>query len=249
MNRHEAEFSKLLNKMSTHRRVYDSFLDFVTMTFLAMRQAEVCFATGKTCPEMEEEYMKCVARVGADKVKEYVPPMVGALCSGLEESPSDFLGEVFMSNDLGNSHNGQFFTPYHLSMASAQLTIHDIQPKENYRTTVNDPACGSSGMLIAAFEVMKEKGFKQNQIFMVAQDIDKVCCMMSYIHLTLMDVPATIIWGNTLSLETYDSWTTIGYLRCPFPRPIFGGNEAVKVKAVRKRTRSTTKAVRKRTRA
>lgn len=48
----------------------------------------------------------------------------------LEKNPEqDFLGSIFMSLNLGNEHNGQFFTPYHVCELMAEVTMEDVVQK------------------------------------------------------------------------------------------------------------------------
>lgn len=51
--------------------------------------------------------------------------LLAELALGLASELGDFLGEVFMTMELGSSRLGQFFTPYHLSKLMAQVTIGD----------------------------------------------------------------------------------------------------------------------------
>ena len=38
-----------------------------------------------------------------------------------QEGPYDALGEIYMAAECGNKSTGQFFTPFHVSVLTAQL--------------------------------------------------------------------------------------------------------------------------------
>lgn len=156
----------------------------------------------------------------------------------LEENPEqDFLGSIFMSLNLGNQHNGQFFTPYHVCELMAEVTMQDsvTRIEEDGYITINDPCCGAGATLIAGVHAARKRLEKvgyhyQNHILVVAQDIDQTVALMCYIQLSLLGVAGYIKVGNSLtdpitendSKENY--WFTPMYF---FPtwstRRLFGG--------------------------
>lgn len=156
----------------------------------------------------------------------------------LEENPEqDFLGSIFMSLNLGNQHNGQFFTPYHVCELMAEVTMQDsvTRIEEDGYITINDPCCGAGATLIAGVHAARKRlekaGYNyQNHILVIAQDIDQTVALMCYIQLSLLGVAGYIKVGNSLtdpitendSKENY--WFTPMYF---FPtwstRRLFGG--------------------------
>ena len=75
----------------------------------------------------------------------------------------------------------------------------------------------SFSKLDAAVEEIKAAGFNPVHVFFaVAQDIDRKCCNMTYIQLSLLAVPAAVIWGDTLILECREQWLTAGYFLGPW---------------------------------
>lgn len=125
---------------------------------------------------------------------------------GLEFSPTDFLGRIYMISGLGNFHNAQYFTPYSVSYAMARMTLSDRIPElfsgERDFITVSDPASGAGSMVVALAEAMLEAGFNpQKQMVAYCVDIDPVAAMMCYIQLSLMGIPAIVATGNSLTVE------------------------------------------------
>ena len=216
--KHGQAFTKLLGSLDGYGgHPLKSFDKFLGLASLTMRQGVHKLQTGAISEAIEAEYMKTIGTV---KNPEVPPQMFAELMQGLEV-PHDFLGEIYMVNELGNKHSGQFFTPFSLSQIMVEVTFGKTKPKAGQRLTLNDPACGSGSTLIAGVEKLMANGFGQNEIFVTGQDIDLRCVQMCYLHFSLLDIPGKVDHCNTLSLEQWDSWETIGYARNPFPHPDF----------------------------
>ena len=139
----------------------------------------------------------------------------------LKENPEqDFLGSMYHRLNLHQEQKGQFFTPYHVShlMAELQFDNDSIQKhlSEKGYISVNDPTCGAGALLIAFANVAKKKGLNiQNEVLIVAQDIDAIAAMMCYIQLAILECSATIIIGDSLAKPDFhpdnDVWYTPAY--------------------------------------
>ena len=133
------------------------------------------------------------------------------VASAIEDEPVDFLGPVFMDL-LANSDLGQFFTPTEISKTMARLVLPASPadaPLEKGYITLQEPTCGVGGMVLAANQVLKERGFdptRQTRWHMT--EIDRVAADAAYIQVSLAAVPALVNWGNILTLEVKDSWPT-----------------------------------------
>ena len=80
--------------------------------------------------------------------------------------------------------------------------------------TINDPACGAGGMLVAALETL-DRDYHFNyayNCFMLGEDIDIRCVHMAYLQLSLAGVPAIVKHTNSLTRETWDVWKTPAFL-------------------------------------
>ncbi|MCM1368200.1 MAG: SAM-dependent methyltransferase [Roseburia sp.] len=127
---------------------------------------------------------------------------------------ADYLGELFMGCNMGNSHNGQFFTPYHVSKLCAKLSIGTPKKGSGEILTVNDPCCGSGGMMIAALDVLKND-FDINytmDCFVDCSDIDIRCVHMAYLQLSLAGVPAIVKHQDSLTQTLYSVWRTPAFM-------------------------------------
>lgn len=226
------EFLRVFNQLTNRHRSWDVWRDFIVMYACALSNP----VDKQHYDEREALYLRTIKKCNKQE-----QPLFSELAAhtvmALEENPEqDFLGSIFMSLNLGNQHNGQFFTPYHVCELMAEVSMQDSVlkiEKEGY-ITINDPCCGAGATLIAGVHAAKKRlekaGYNyQNHVFVVAQDIDMTVVLMCYIQLSLLGVAGYVKVGNSLTdpITTNDStenyWYTPMYF---FPawsmRRIFG---------------------------
>lgn len=150
----------------------------------------------------EETYMSLASKYDKQEL-ECICRMFAEVVSGIDENPDqDFLGEMFMALDLGNDHNGQFFTPYNVCKMMAKMTYgKDLEEKMERRgwVSVNDPACGAGALLVAfANECKLQNVNYQTSVLFVAQDIDYIVGCMCYIQLSLLGCPGYVVIGDSI---------------------------------------------------
>lgn len=207
LSEHQQEFVKLARANCGRQRIHEVFRDFCEMNALSISNA----VDQHHYSEREERYLQLAAHYTKDEVERF-GAMAARVVLGLEQQFGDFLGEVFMALDLGDNWKGQFFTPYQVSSLMARLTLGvDRQGIEQRGfLTVNEPACGSGGMVIAFAESLLEQGFNPaDHMHAVVTDIDSTAVHMAYIQLSLCGVPAFVLHGNALQPGTvWSSWVT-----------------------------------------
>lgn len=159
--------------------------------------------------------MRTVEQREAEYIRR-MPELLALLQLGLFEG-CDFLGEV--SGELGslNEHMGQFFTPYAIALVNARLSVDrelvETAIAERGYMTVQEPACGAGGMVLAVAEVLEELGFDACQHMRVwAIDLSETAFKMAYVQLSLRGVAAHVLRGDTLRMEMFDSQVTPGLL-------------------------------------
>ncbi|MNZ76725.1 N-6 DNA Methylase [compost metagenome] len=116
----------------------------------------------------------------------------------------DLLGGIFMELEFGSSSMGQFFTPCEVSRLIAALTLGDHVKELEHRPyiTLDEPASGSGGMVIAAAEHLLSKGYNPQQVLYIrCTDIDPLAADMCFIQLALLGLPASVYTGNTLTMK------------------------------------------------
>lgn len=172
--------------------------------------------------EREERYLQIIRSYKPAQQKslaEIFAKIYALLASVVYDNGSfnDNLGEIFMRCNLGNKIAGQFFTPYHVSELMARASMDESLVREktdkNEIITINDPACGGGGMLIAALEVLRSFGVNYaRDCFIEANDIDIRCVHMTYLQLSLAGAPAIVRHQDTFSRDCWSVWYTPAYL-------------------------------------
>jgi type I restriction-modification system DNA methylase subunit len=204
MNQQAKDFIKILEHLKPSRHHYEVFGDLLVMAAASLYAYKKDSATEEECLTVAKNYTK-------EELEKHAR-LLAITVEALENAEQDFLGEVFTVAEITNSRNGQFFTPYSVSLAMAEMMMEEKDFPQDRVCRINDPCCGAGGMLIAGAMVMKKRGFnyQQNALF-IGQDIDARCARMAFIQLSLLGIPAIIMCGNTITMETYWCRETIGY--------------------------------------
>lgn len=205
------ELMRLMRQASYKHAIYDVFRDFCEMSAIAMSNA-VDLAHRE---EREARYLETVKKYDEEH-RTLFPKMFACLVEALEAGYDDVLGPTFMELEIGNKSAGQFFTPYSLCKMTAQMQIDDALKEkvaERGYVTVGEPACGGGAMLIAFAEAMREAGLNpQTQMHFTAQDVDPRSAHMTYVQLSLLNMPGIVRIGNTLTMEITSEWFTPAHI-------------------------------------
>lgn len=197
---------------------YQIFSDFCACTACAIHSP----LERKTRQEREDHYKMIVSRYREeDRIIERFGNMLGMLVLMTEQRRyTDILGDIYMNIEMGNKNIGQFFTPQHLSDLSAAMIFEEETAREEIRekgfVTVHEPCSGGGSMILAVGRMMKEYGLNPDQeLLMIANDLDPMCVHMSYIQLSLNAIPAIVTRGDALKNEVTDAFITPGYFLSP----------------------------------
>jgi type I restriction-modification system DNA methylase subunit len=194
------EFNCKLQALGRSKSIETVFKDFLTLSTCSLAQPFY------RSPDLEQKYMETINNYSKEQAEEF-SQLLALLVSALEEKHQDFLGQIFSLNGFGNSSKGQFFTPYHISKFMAEINFTDIEKhfEKSDFITLGEPCSGSGGMVIAAAEVLKEKGYNyQHQLYVEAVDIDEVCFKMTYVQLALLGIPAKVVRGDSIAMRYYE---------------------------------------------
>lgn len=173
--------------------------------------------------EREERYLRIIKKYDAGMQKlitEIFAEIYLLLVQQINPSVgfNDWLGELYMRSETSNSKAGQFFTPYCVSKACAEMVIDEKKVAEAMENDailiLNEPACGAGGMIIAAADVLYFKHHFNiaRNLLVECSDIDSRCVHMTYLQLGLAGIPAIIYRRNTLTMETWERWETPAYI-------------------------------------
>ena len=202
---HQKNFLKLFNSLTGKHSRWEIWEDFVTLTAI-----EISNSTDKVnAPERTKTYQTIISKYSS-KEREGMAEMLGEVIMGMEQNPDqDFLGSLYMMCELGNSHAGQFFTPYDVCRCMAEITFDPkLHPDMEGFISVSDPACGAGATLLAFLNVCKRRNIcYHNKVLVIAQDIDFIVGLMCYIQCSFMGCAGYVVIGDTLvnPATAYDS--------------------------------------------
>ena len=123
----------------------------------------------------------------------------------------DLLGPVHqdIAGRSSRQNLGSFYTPDEISDAMAAMTMSSSDLKEKVErgevVSVSDPAVGSARTLLSMAKQMSDH---LHLLRCHCVDIELIACKMAFINLSLWDIPAIVIHGDSMQLKTYNAWIT-----------------------------------------
>lgn len=192
------EFGNIINSFSKGYSIWQIFKDFLLLTALSLANT----VKTREWDKREEQYLSII-HTYQEKDQALFPQLLACLYMALTENPEqDFLGEIYALLNLQQEQKGQFFTPYHIAHLMSELTYEDRNGEISAKgyISINDSACGSGVMLIAATNTARSHGLNpQKEVLFVGQDIDRTAALMCYIQLALLELSAYVIIGDSLA--------------------------------------------------
>lgn len=201
-------FKKHFDSLRRHDS-YTVFNDFCEITAISLSNS-----VDKTqFNEREQRYLDIAKKYTKDELLVYAQ-MFAELVRLLEQTDhGDVLGDIYMQLGISSKELGQVFTPYSVSKLIARLNfdkklVEEQISKQGY-ITLYDPCVGAGGLVVAAAEVMQDKGFNfQKQLKVIVGDISRTAVHMSYVQLSLLGIDAVVRRENALSQECSEVWYT-----------------------------------------
>jgi len=214
-NKHFQSILKIIRSLTYAYDTWAIFNDFLEM-------AAICINNTFDLQQFdarEKQYLSTINKYPPD-VQKLFPEMFAELVLALEHeyqsgSFTDVLGTLFHELELHNKWRGQFFTPGHICVMMGKMLIgdHDKAIEEQGYISVMEPACGSGAMVLGFAQAMRDYNYNHSQQLLVtAIDIDLKCIYMCYIQLSLYGIPAKVVHGDSLTLETWSCWYIPAYI-------------------------------------
>jgi hypothetical protein len=205
--------AKILEGFGHHRDRHRVFRDSMAVMAIAISNAVDYAHRAKR----EATYLEIIRGYDRAEVDGFCR-ILAALTDTLEEGPADILGAVFGALEVQNKHAGQFFTPYEVCKLMARMLVCDgdeMRSKIERDGFVNahEPAVGAGAMVIALAEAMLDAGINyQQHLHVTAVDVDERAAHMAYIQFSLLNIPAIVIVGNSITLEMRETWYTPAHI-------------------------------------
>lgn len=204
LGRFEKIFEKIIN--ITNRDAVSVFDDFLTYVIAAFNPEPM--------PNLRWVYKKEHNVLFYDLMREWIQVVHSQIA---KRGWYDAFGDFFMACVGRNSrqYRGQFFTPQHICDLMAEITCCDSDKKEppvvcggfGPREIINDCACGSARLLLAAHIVNNKRG--KAPCYYVAEDVDRMCCKMAAINMCCHGMFGEVVCHDTL---TEPDKLNIGYI-------------------------------------
>lgn len=198
------EFLRILRRIDHSKRDTEVFRDFCEMAFCAI--AKTTAPTRERAEALEADYMRAVKRYrNPDDVRK-MPELLALAATALQAGGCDFLGVIAGEIGALDSGLGQFFTPYEISRLNAELILSDAPAliERQKFLTVQEPAAGAGGMVIAAADVLENKGIDPaRHVWFDATELNGPTFQMCFVQTSLRGLAGIVRHGNSLSLETF----------------------------------------------
>ena len=205
----------ILKDVSYKHTIAKVFYDFIAMTALNIA-IEISFNIEDKKKRIEQ--FKKIAVTYDENEMELFNAFKLELANEYQNNRyQDVLGVLFQELELKNDFKGQFFTPYELSYCMNKINFDKSLLENKDFIHCNEPAAGSGGIVIASCQIAEELGYNYSEkLIWSINDVDLMCVYMSFIQLNLIGASALIQHCNTLSMEVFDRFYTLGYFlnRC-----------------------------------
>lgn len=191
------------------QHLFTTFRHFVELSAIAL--SNVADPLNKAT--REAQYLTIVKQYKPEVFQQFLP-LLGMLVECLEHEPTDVLGRLYHCLEIHNEQTGQFFTPYPVCLAMAKMLVHDAQHLAETQEFIRaqEPCVGSGAMVIALAQALREEGINyQQQLHVIAIDLDILCVHMAYVQCTLLHIPALVYHGDTLRGELFSEWRTFAH--------------------------------------
>ena len=143
---YKSEIVKKINEMAKYYSAHQVFRDWIEVYALSI--ANSCEPTGTPVWEKrEQQYLSTINKYKKEEIDGFAD-LGGMLTLALEKDMSDILGAVYMGLETSSKVTGQFFTPDNISRLVSKM-MDDEVVSTDMPVKLYEPACGSSGMIIA----------------------------------------------------------------------------------------------------
>jgi hypothetical protein len=204
------EFQKRIQQLSSggSRHTYRIFADWLKIAAICCHQEPY---HQNVCPidsefeRLEAQYMTAIKGYSRPELSIFAE-LFSLTYLALQDRKQDYLGRLYMELELGNADGGQFFTPYEVSLLMAKMTVINVDSiiQEKGFFSIQEPACGGGGMVIAVAQVLEEQGHPIQAMFFDATDVAEDAANMCYIQCSMLGLLGVVHWGNSLSRQFWD---------------------------------------------
>lgn len=209
----KSKIKQLIDKFNFSQGKYSAYKIFSDIVYLQTYFILSCVIGKKEYAEHFDKLMKYYNKEEQLQMWNILLQLAELYNNQVEEK--DILGEIYNKLEIQNEPLAQYFTPTDISDFMSKITRldEDILKEQDY-ISFHEPACGAGGLILSYAKELRNKGYKPSKrLFVKAWDIDVLCTYITYVQLSMYDIPAIIINGDTLTLkENFRLYTPQYYL-------------------------------------
>lgn len=198
-------FCDTLVSIDSTKNNFQVFNDFCELSTNCLRQPYI------RSKALEERFFEIIGNY-TPKAQVSFKTLLKLTADALNDRTRDFLGECFKSLHLNQHLRNRHFTAYNVSRMLADICSNDIKDHiEQYCYYGFEDVSSDSGTLVIALsDIITKKGLSPAKtMFAVVSDVDCLCCYMTYIQMTLLEIPGVVIYDK-------EQWFTSGYYLNPW---------------------------------
>lgn len=199
------DFTRALAEMDRSRSTTERFRDFCEMAYCALAKRACPFPD--QAEKLEAQFGEVEARYRPHD-RRRMGDMLGMTMLAVSAGGIDFMGAVAAEIGALDAGLGQFFTPYEVSRMMTEISMTDAAEIIDQKgfITVQEPAAGAGGMLLALADCLEAKGYSpERHLWIEAIELSRATYHMAYIQVSCRGLAGRVIHGNSLSLETFSA--------------------------------------------
>lgn len=218
----------LLLRVGKKHSIAKVFLDCMEMNAIAISSR----VDKANYQRREARYLDIVRAYDKDEIDAFCEAMA-MIVLGLQAAAEtgqlrDMLGELYGELGMNDNYKAQMFTPQDVANLMGHLTYQNDNPQaggrpegshsadehqESKSVSLYDGTVGSGVLVLGFINALMDQGIRYHgHVVVEAMDIDPVCVHMCYIQFSLYGIAAKVLHGNTLLVETFDTWYTPMYI-------------------------------------
>lgn len=164
--------------------------------------------------ERERQYLQLVKTIDIDAAASAAGFVMDWFTK--QPEPIDLLGPFHTWVGMDNAGTGQFFTPWHVSVMMAKMQFgskEDVerQIKAKGYIAIADPTCGAGGMLVAAANALSALDIDPQKAIYYGTELMPTTAYTAFVQCALYGLPAVIQHGDSLRMQTYQTFATVPY--------------------------------------
>lgn len=202
-------FAQLFQTLTHRHPEYELWNDFLEIIICSYARQQMEDRYLKIIKKYRKEEVGILVKMFAEMVKLYSERLMhGAFYDGLGA-----FYESVINTPSKAGRTGQFFTPENVCAMMAKCTLSE--DSANKQLNINDPACGSGRMLLAAHAVAPGN-------YYFAEDLDPMCCLLTSVNFLFHNMEGQVVCHDSLNPteQTYRFGYEIKRLSAALPIPV-----------------------------